>query len=67
VKTALAAVAVVLALAAPASAQDNPPTLSASGEGVENAAPDMAVVTLGVLSRARTAREALDANNTDME
>lgn len=66
-KTALAAVAVVLALAASASAQDNPPTLSASGEGVENAAPDMAVVTLGVLSRAPTAREALDANNSDME
>jgi uncharacterized protein YggE len=67
VKTALAAAAVVLALAAPASAQDSPPTLSASGEGVENAAPDTAVVTLGVLSRAPTAREALDANNTDME
>lgn len=66
-KIALAAVAVVLALAAPASAQENPPMLSASGEGVENAAPDTAVVILGVLSRASTAREALDANNADME
>lgn len=66
-KNALAAVAVVLALSAPVSAQENPPTLSASGEGVENAAPDTAVVTLGVLSRASTAREALDANNSDME
>lgn len=65
-KTALAALAVVLALAVPASAQDNPPMLSANGSGVESAAPDMAVVTLGVLSRAATAREALDANNTDM-
>jgi uncharacterized protein YggE len=67
VKNALAAVALILAFAMPASAQDNPPTLSASGEGVENAAPDMAVVTLGVLSRAPTARDALDANNADME
>jgi uncharacterized protein YggE len=66
VKIALAA-AIVLALAVPATAQDNPPTLSASGEGVENAAPDMAVVTLGVLSRAATAREALDSNNADMD
>lgn len=65
-KIALAA-AIVLALAVPATAQDNPPTLSASGEGVENAAPDMAVVTLGVLSRAATAREALDSNNADMD
>jgi uncharacterized protein len=53
--------------ATPTLAQDNPPTLSASGEGVENAAPDIAVVTLGVLSRAKTARAALDANNVDME
>jgi uncharacterized protein YggE len=67
VKSALAAAAVILALASSASAQDNPPTLSANGAGVEHAAPDMAVVTLGVLSRAATAREALDANNADME
>lgn len=62
----LAALAVV-AFVVPASAQDSPPTLSASGQGVENAAPDMAVVTLGVLTRAPTAREALDANSTDMD
>lgn len=61
------ATAVLLALAVPAAAQDNPPTLSASGEGVESAAPDMAVVTLGVLSQAPTAREALDGNNADMD
>lgn len=61
------ATAVLLALAVPAAAQDNPPTLSASGEGVVSAAPDMAVVTLGVLSQAPTAREALDGNNADMD
>lgn len=66
-KTALAAAAVLLTLAAPASAQENPPTLSANGTGVEHTAPDMAVVTLGVLSRAATARDALDANNADMD
>jgi len=67
VRIAPVATAVLLALAVPAAAQDNPPTLSASGEGVENAAPDMAVVTLGVLSQAPTAREALDGNNADMD
>jgi len=67
VKTLLAAALVAFASIVPASAQDSPPALSASGAGVENAAPDMAVVTLGVLSRAPTAREALDANNADME
>jgi uncharacterized protein len=66
-KTPLAALAILIALAAPAVAQDNPPTLSANGEGVENAAPDIAIVTLGVLSRAGTARAALDANNAEME
>lgn len=66
-KTLLAAALVAFASIVPASAQDSPPALSASGAGVENAAPDMAVVTLGVLSRAPTAREALDANNADME
>jgi len=67
VKTLLAAAFAVFAVVVPASAQNSPPTLSANGEGIENAAPDMAVVTLGVLSRARTAREALDANNADMD
>jgi len=67
VRIAPVATAVLLALAVPAAAQDNLPTLSASGEGVESAAPDMAVVTLGVLSQAPTAREALDGNNADMD
>lgn len=64
---ALIALAFVTPAVAPAIAQDNPPTLSASGEGIENAAPDVAVVTLGVLSRAPSARQALDANNTEMD
>jgi len=67
VKTPLAAIAILIALAIPALADDGPPTLSASGQGVENAAPDIAILTLGVLSRANTARAALDANNADMD
>lgn len=65
-KTPFAAIAILIALALPVLADDGPPTLSASGQGVENAAPDIAILTLGVLSRANTARAALDANNADM-
>ena len=66
-KTPLATLALLIALAVPAAAQDSPPTLSANGEGIENAAPDIAIVTLGVLTQADTARAALDANNAEME
>lgn len=66
-KTLAAAALISLAIVATAAAQDNLPTLSASGEGIENAAPDVAVITLGVLSQAPSAREALNVNNTDMD
>jgi hypothetical protein len=42
-------------------------TISLSGHGEIKAAPDMAVVTAGVMSSATTAREALTANNKAME
>ena len=66
-KTPLATLALLITLAVPAAAQDSPPTLSSNGEGIENAAPDIAIVTLGVLTQADTARAALDANNAEME
>lgn len=66
-KASFAALALFAVLAAPASAQDSPPTLSASGEGIENVAPDIAIVTLGVLTQADTARAALDGNNAEMD
>lgn len=66
------AIALVFALASPAFAppafaENNPPMLAANGEGAETAAPDIAIVTLGVVSRADSARAALDANNADMD
>jgi uncharacterized protein YggE len=67
VKAPFAALALLAALVVPAAAQDNPPTLSTNGEGIENAAPDIAIVTLGVLTQADTARAALDGNNAEME
>ncbi len=60
---------VFLALAAVPAAQaaDAPRrTLSLSGQGEVSAAPDIAVITLGVERRARTAREALAANTRAM-
>jgi len=43
-----------------------PGLISVSGEGVATVAPDMAVISLTVLREAKTAREALDANNEAM-
>ena len=56
-------------VAAPAFAQQptERPTLTANGEGVVYAAPDIALVTLGVVSQAETPAAALDANNADMQ
>ena len=68
------ALALVLLLAAfPAFAQTAPshmsplpPAFTLSGEGTASAKPDMAVLTSGVVTQAKTAREALDANTTAM-
>jgi uncharacterized protein YggE len=65
----LAVLAAISLTATTASAQnaERIPSLSASGEGVVTAAPDLAIVNIGVVSKGATAREALDANNTDMQ
>lgn len=49
-----------------AAAQQRESTITVSGEGRSAIAPDMAVITLSVLKDAKTAREALDANNLAM-
>lgn len=70
-----------LLAATPALAQPAPPPpshtphapygaqgmFSISGQGIATAAPDMAVVTSGVVTEATTAREALDANTAAMD
>lgn len=66
-----AALAASLALPAatfPAAAQQpfQGPRISVAGEGEASARPDMAVLTLGVMREAATAREALDANSDAM-
>ncbi|MCU9849054.1 SIMPL domain-containing protein [Defluviimonas sp. WL0024] len=54
----------VLALALPAAADEvTPATISVTGEGRVEAAPDMATVSLGVTSEAATAAEAMAANS----
>lgn len=57
----------VLLSATPLAAQDaaspaRRPTLTVGGEGIVTAAPDLANFSTGVVSAAKTAREALDAN-----
>lgn len=49
-----------------AQAEQKPGTISVSGTGTANVAPDLAIVSLGVVREAKTAREALDANNKAM-
>ena len=43
-----------------------PGTIAITGQGEVTAAPDMATITLGVISQARVAREALQANTKAM-
>ena len=66
--TAAMLVAALCAFATPASAQsqDKIATMSLTGTGEVTATPDMAVVTSGVVSQAKTAREALTANTDAM-
>jgi uncharacterized protein YggE len=75
VRHALAALALTLmagaALALPAAAQtaaissQMQPMLNASGNGRVMVAPDIAIVTMGVVTRANTAGDAIAANATD--
>ena len=57
-----------LALAARAedAARQREATIVVTGEGSAEVAPDMALIDLGVVKDAKTAREALDANNKAM-
>ncbi|MBN9025487.1 SIMPL domain-containing protein [Kaistia sp. MMO-174] len=67
-RTAILASTLLAAFAAPALAQSapQPPTLTVFADGSATAAPDIAIVTLGVVSEAATAKDALAANATDM-
>lgn len=66
---ALVAGAVVLPFSLPALAEDNAPreaVIIVSGEANSAVAPDLAIVSLGVVQTDKTARAALDANNKSM-
>lgn len=66
----LALAAAFLVLAVPALAQSVPPlppSITVSGEGRVSAKPDMATLSSGVVTEAKTAGEALSANSKAME
>ena len=63
----LAAAGLVLLPAMAFAADAATATLSLSGDGVVSAAPDTAIVSLGVVQEAETADAALGANNTAMK
>ena len=67
-RSAILASTLLAAFAAPAFAQSapQPPTLTVFADGSATAAPDIAIVTLGVISESPTAKDALAANATDM-
>ena len=65
-KSMLAGLAAALLFALPAFADALVPTLTADGQGITMVVPDIAVVSIGVASRARTASAALAANSTDL-
>lgn len=62
---ALAAALTLPAVAARADTQP-PPRIIVSGEGQATVAPDLALLSLSVMREAKSAREALDANNDAM-
>ena len=55
-------------ISSPALAQTTPDTgkISLTGTGLVSAAPDMAIISSGVVTHGATARKALDANNAAM-
>lgn len=63
---AFALAATFAALPAKADNVTEVPTLSANGEGIAYATPDIAVVSIGVTTRGATAAEALSANSADL-
>lgn len=71
-RSAIAVVACLAGLALGQSAaladddDDEPPTLSVTGSGKVSAAPDIAEISMGVLTHGATAREALAANSEAM-
>jgi uncharacterized protein YggE len=68
-QTAVAAFAPILLIvfSAPVAAQDkNMPTITVVGEGIATARPDMGVVTVGVVTQALRARDALAQNSKAM-
>lgn len=56
----------ISAFSMPSVAEERTPTIHISAQGAATAAPDMAVVTSGVIAEGETAREALSANNEAM-
>ena len=60
------AAATPLAARAQESVKPRESTIVVTGEGTAETAPDMALIDLGVVKDAKTAREALDANNKAM-
>ena len=68
-KPSLPALALAVAALLPvagAQAEPTPPRIVVSGEGESAIAPDLAMLSLSVMREAKTAREALDANNSAM-
>ena len=61
----LAALFLALALAVPAGAEDRA-LITVTGEGVVTAEPDMATVSLGVITNGTTAAEAMAANSVQL-
>ncbi len=57
-------IALVLPFATPALADEHmPATITVTGEGRAEAAPDLATISLGVTTQGKTAGEAMDANS----
>ncbi|MEM7289513.1 MAG: SIMPL domain-containing protein [Pseudomonadota bacterium] len=59
-------VAVVVFPVASRAAEEKTATISVSGTGTVSVAPDMAIISVGVMRQAKTARQAVNENNSAM-
>ena len=69
-KTTFAAITLAIFAQSPNASyatESSPPSITVTGTGIVSVAPDMAIVTVGVMREDQTARAALDANNAAME
>ncbi len=67
ISTLCLGVALSMPVAFAAMAEDQASTITVTGEGVSESAPDIATISIGVTTQGTTAAEAMDANSAALQ